>query len=281
MFVVAGVSGNSGSAAAAALVAAGEQVRGLTRDPARVTMAGVEPFAAALDDPDALARAFEGADGAYLLCPPDLTASDPIGLYERTATAGAAAARRAGLPRIVLLSSVGAQLPSGTGPVLGLHKAERILADAAPTVAMLRPASFMENWRGMIGAARGGVLPTFSAELDTPAPTVSTVDIGRVAAALLREAEPARVVELSGPRDYAVRDIAAAFARALGREVTPLPVPREGWPAALAQAGFGPEYAALLIEMYTSLASGAMRQEGVPDQRRGTVTIAEAVAGWV
>lgn len=280
MYVVAGVSGNSGAAAAAALVAAGERVRGLSRDPARVTIAGVEPVAAALDYADALTRAFEGADGAYLLCPPDLMHPDPIGLYEAVATAGADAARRTGLPRIVLLSSTGAQLASGTGPVLGLHHAERILADAAPSVALLRPDSFMENWRGLLGAARAGVLPTFYQDLDTPFATVSTTDIGRTAAALLREATPPRVVELSGPREESVRTVAAAFARTLGQPVTPQPLPRAAWPEALAQAGFGPAYAALLEEMYDSINRGAMNQEGVADRRRGTVTIDEAVAGW-
>ena len=75
---------------------------------------------------------------------------------------------RTGLQRLVLLSSVGAHLPAGTGPVLGLHRAESILVDAAPHVTFLRPASFMDNWHGLAGAARGGVLPSFFADLDTP-----------------------------------------------------------------------------------------------------------------
>ena len=281
MFVVAGVGGNSGSAAARALIAAGERVRGLTRDPARLNVPGVEPFEAALDDADALTRAFTGATGAYVLCPPDLRHPDPIGLYEAVATATARAARAAGLPRLVLLSSVGAHLPSGTGPVLGLHKAEAVLADAARQVTFLRPASFMDNWRGLVDAARGGVLPSFIADLDAPAPPVSTRDIGGAAAALLLEGAPPRVVELEGPRRYSVRDVADAFGRALGREVAPVAVPRAGWSDALAQAGFGPVYARLLEEMYASLDDGRMRAEGVPDQRRGAVTIDEAVAAWV
>ena len=281
MFVVAGVSGNSGSAAARALIAAGEQVRGLSRDAARVSVPGVEPFEATLNDADALTLAFTGARGAYVLCPPDLQHADPIGLYESVATAAAKAARAAGLPRLVLLSSVGAHLSSGTGPVLGLHKAEGILADAAPQVTFLRPASFMDNWRGLIGAARGGMLPSFVADLDTPSPTVSTRDIGAAAAALLLESAPPRVVELEGPRPYSVREVADAFAGALGREVQPLAVPREGWRDALLKAGLGPAYAGLLEEMYASINNGHMREEGGLDHRRGAVTIKEAVTAWV
>ena len=281
MFVVAGVSGNSGSAAARSLIAAGEQVRGLTRDAARVSVPGVEPFEAALHDVDALTRAFSGAAGAYVLCPPDLQHPDPIASYEAVATATSKAAQAAGLQRLVLLSSVGAHLSSGTGPVLGLHKAEAILADAAPQVTFLRPASFMDNWRGLVDAARGGVLPSFVADLDTPAPTVSTRDIGDAAAALLLESAPPRVVELEGPRPYSVHDVARAFGQALGREVRPVVVPREGWRDALTQAGLGSSYAGLLEEMYASINSGHMRAEGVSDHRKGTVTIDEAVTAWV
>lgn len=281
MFVVAGVSGNSGSAAAHALIAAGEQVRGLTRDPARLNVSGVEPFEATLEDTQALTRAFAGAAGAYVLCPPDLQHPDPIGSYEAVAVAIAQAARAAGLPRLVLLSSVGAHLSSGTGPVLGLHKAEAILADVAPRVTFLRPASFMDNWRGLVDAARGGVLPSFVSDLDAPAPTVSTRDIGAVAADLLREREPPRVVELEGPRRYSVRDVAGALGQALGRQVQPIVIPREGWRDALAQAGFGCRYAELLEEMYASLNSGHMLAEGVPDYRKGAVTVEDAVAAWV
>ena len=89
------------------------------------------------------------------------------------------------------------------------------------------------------------------------------------------------MVELEGPRPYSVRDVAGAFGRVLGREVRPIVVPREGWHDALAHARFGPVYAGLLEEMYSSLNSGRMRAEGLPDQRKGAVTIDEAVTAWV
>lgn len=281
MFVVAGVTGNTGSMAAKALAAAGKPVRGLTRREG-AAIDGVETMVAALDDADALARAFEGAEGAYLLCPPDLADPDPVGMYARTAEAGARAARAAGVRRIVLLSSAGAHLANGTGPVRGLMEAERILADAAPEVVMLRPGFFIDNWRGMVAPAReSGVLPTFFADLGAPMPSVSTRDIGATAAALLLEAAPPRVVELSGPADYSVDEVARTFAQALGRDVHPVQPPRDAWQGVLEGSGVGPAYAALLVEMYDGLSSGHMRFEGVPEQRRGQVTLAEAVADWV
>lgn len=282
MFVVAGVTGNTGSVVARRLVAAGHQVRGLTRQANAQVPDGVEPIVAALDDADALRRAFEGAEGAYLLCPPDLADPDPIGLYERTATAGATAARAAGLRRLVLLSSQGAQLSAGTGPVRGLYEAERILSDAALDVVMLRPAFFMDNWRGMVAPARDdGGLPTFLADLDAPMATVSTRDIGETAAALLTEESPLRVVELSGPATYSVNDVARTFGTALGRDVHAVQPPREAWEDVLVGNGVGPAYAALLAEMYDALNSGGMGFAGVPDQRHGEVTLARAVADWI
>jgi NAD(P)H dehydrogenase (quinone) len=59
---------------------------------------------------------------------------------------------------------------------------------------------------------------------------VATADIGRVAAALLCETwNGHRVVELEGPHRVTPDEIAATFARLLGRPVKMEAVPRETW----------------------------------------------------
>ena len=124
-------------------------------------------------------------------------------------------------------------------------------------------------------------MPTFLADLDHPLPTVATHDIGVVAAALLTETTPPRVVELRGPKDSSVREVADVMTAALGRPVAPVQPPREAWEGVLQQAGVGAAYAALLAEMYDGLNAGLVRPEGVPDQRRGTRTLQETVQGWL
>src|SRR4051794_40082027 len=86
MFVITGATGHSGSVAAEALLDAGKAVRVVVRDSAkaaRLAARGAEVFVADLGDPAALARAVRGAEGVFLLSPPDLTARDFIGDRQR------------------------------------------------------------------------------------------------------------------------------------------------------------------------------------------------------
>src|SRR6476469_5846970 len=121
MYVIAGVTGNTGSAAANALLAAKQPVRVIVRDAAKGEVwkaKGAEVAIASLDDRTALGAALQGATGAYLLIPPSAwNATDIPADRARYVEAIAGAVRDAKPGHVVLLSSVGAELPSGTGPI--------------------------------------------------------------------------------------------------------------------------------------------------------------------
>ncbi|WP_270937203.1 NmrA family NAD(P)-binding protein [Falsiroseomonas oryzae] len=284
MLALIGITGQTGSAAAATLLRQGHRLRALVRDPARAAAwatQGVELEAGDVTDPGALRQTFDGAEAAYVMIPPAPTHPDPVAYYAEVATAVREAARAAGLGRLVLLSSEGAHLASGTGPILGLHRAEAILADAAPHVTRLRPSYFQENWRSVFDlAATQGILPTMLAELEARRPMVATADIGRVAAELLTDPDAPSLVELSGPDEYSARDAAAAVGKALGREVVPVQPPRAAWEGILREAGLGDAYARLIAEMYDGINSGHIRFSGQGERRRGRVTLDETVAAW-
>jgi uncharacterized protein YbjT (DUF2867 family) len=285
MFVVLGITGNTGAAAAEALLAAGQGVRALVRDPGKASAwaaRGVELVAGDVADHGALRQAFAGAKGAYVLVPPHPTHPDPIHYAGEVAHAVREAVRETGLERLVLLSSEGAHLPSGTGPIRGVHAAEEILAGAAASTTFLRATYFQENWQSVLATAREqGVLPTFLDDVDRPRSMVATADIGRAAADLLTVSHAPGVVELKGPRDLTVRDVAAILGSTLGRTVTPVHPPHEAWPGILMQAGLGRAYAELLVEMYDGINEGHVRFEAVPDQRRGTTDLAQTIASWM
>lgn len=280
MFIIAGITGNTGAAAARALLAEGQPVRALLRDPARLPgwAAGAEAFAAELTDAAALTRAFAGATAAYILVPTNPQVADPMRPYVDVALAVREAARAAGLPRLVFLSSEGAQHATGNGPIRGLHVAEAILADAAPEVVFLRPSFFQENWQAVWPvAAAHGVLPIFLADAAARRPMIATADIGAEAARLLREAAPPRVVELAGAATSAA-DVAAAMAARLGKPVQVVQPPREAWEGALQQAGLAAPYAAKIAEMYDGINSGHVGFSGQPRQAR--TAFAETLAAW-
>lgn len=285
MFVVAGATGQTGSAAAQTLLAAGQTLRGLTRDPARAAAKakpGLSFVATDLTDAGALARAFDGANGAYMLAPPNPTHPDPIGFFVETALAIRTAARTAKLPRLVFLSSEGAHLSGPTGPIRGLRVAEAILADAAPTMTFLRPSYFQETWRELEGLARAeGILPSMLAPLDARRSLIATADVGRVAAELLLEAQPPRIVELASAEHYSARDVANELGAALGRPVQAIAAPRDQWVPSLTGIGLSEGYAELLAEMHDGINAGRLGFSGEGRQMRGRVALRDNVRNWI
>jgi uncharacterized protein YbjT (DUF2867 family) len=281
MLVVLGANGRAGGETARALIAQGEAVRVVLRraeQAAAWTAMGAEVAIASIDDAGAVAAALDGAAGAFLLNPPPVS-GDPYARTEEIGTALAEGARRARLPKAVVLSSIGAQHASGTGVIATLHRLEALLDGAATATTFLRPGYYVETWSEVAEAAMAeGVLPTFL-EPAQKIPMVSTIDVGRTAAQLLREDWTGkRIVELSGPDDWSASDVAAAFAGALGRSVTPVFVPPDQRAAMLAGAGVPGEVAAALLGMYDGIADGQVGHEAGKELRRGSVPLDTAVA---
>jgi NAD(P)H dehydrogenase (quinone) len=224
LFAITGSTGHVGGAAARRLLARGARVRAVVRKEGRATVAwrerGAEPAVAGLGDADVLRRAFDGADGVYVMTPTWFESADMFAENVRAVEALGQALRAARPGRVVLLSSIGAQYVAGTGAILKLHHLEQALANSAGVVSV-RAGWFMENYAGLIPHVRAtGVLPSMLAPLDRAHPMVATQDIGAVVADLLLDtARDRSVVELEGPRCYALHDVAVAFGKVLGRPV--------------------------------------------------------------
>ena len=274
MHVVLGVTGHTGRAAAESLLERGRKVRVVVRDAAKGEpwkARGAEVAAADLSDSAALAAALTGAEGAYVLVPPQYGVDDMLSAQRRIVESLADAIRRSGVPHVVLLSSVGAQRASGTGPIVTLHRAEGALRGAVKSLTALRAGFFLENWAPFLGAVREkGVLPSFI-PADRSVPMVATGDIGRTAADLLLEPRGGvRVVELSGPRDPTPADVANALAKRLGRPVRVEALPLEAVEPSFVAAGMTADVARLFREMYGALLDGAIAWEGgAAESRRG------------
>ncbi len=282
MYAITGVTGNTGAIVADTLLAAGQPVRVVVRDAARAASwraRGAEVAVAALEDTAALTAALRGVAGAYLLVPPRLGAADPLADNRAVVASLAAAARDAGLPHAVLLSSVGAQHADGTGPIRSLHHAEQALAQVTALTA-LRAAYFMDNWVAVLGAVAQGMLPTFVPP-GISFPMVATRDIGRSAAAALVEGPHGRrVIELGGPRDYSAADVAAALSALTGQPVTATAAPLDAVVPTFTGFGMSIAVAELFREMYAGIASGRVAWEGGAAQAvRGSVPIEEVVRG--
>ena len=281
MFVVLGASGHTGKAAALALLAQGRKVRVVVRDPKKGQEwkdRGAEAAVADLGDAPALAKTFEGAQGAYVLVPPQYGADDLLAAQRPLFEALAAAVRRSGIPHVVLLSSIGAQHAAGTGPIRSLHAAEAALRGAAKNLTLLRAAYFLENVAPVLDEVRQGVLPTFLTP-GRPVPMVATADVGRVAAdALLESAPGTTILELAGPRDYAPEDLAASLSGPLGKPVRVQALPIDAVEPTFVAIGMPAGVARLFREMYAGVNSGLVAWEGAPAHaRRGRLGAAEVL----
>jgi len=257
-YVVFGVTGRTGAAAADALLRSGHPVRIVVRDPAKGqpwAERGAEVTLADLTDLTSMTRALSQVQGAYVVSPQHYNRED---LFERAgliADITARAAVAAEVPRLVALSSVGADCESGTGWIRMNRMFEQRLTEAGVSTIFLRAAYFMENWMPMVGQAmRSGTLPTFLAPPQRPLPMVATVDVGSTAATLLQEERTGTcVVTLSGPKDYAPNDVAAIVSATLEKPVDVAVLPEAEWPKALADAHFSKAALAGFTEMTRGL----------------------------
>jgi len=268
MFVVAGVSGNTGSVVADSLLARGKKVRVVVRDAAKGEpwkKKGAEVAIAALDDAQALGKALAGAEGAYLLSPPDMGATDFLAQRKKTLDAIAEAIDAAKVPHVVFLSSVGAQHADGTGIIKSVHGAEQRLGRTSAKTSFVRAAYFLENWGAVLGAVTGaGHLPTFLPP-DLRIPMVASKDIGLVAANTLLEGPPSgksQILELAGPKDYSSRDLAEVLAKVVGKPVELQAAPTDAVVPTFTGFGISANIAELFRQMYVGIADGTVAFEG-------------------
>ena len=265
MYVILGASGNTGHVVANTLLDRGQKVRVVGRNAAKLqslASKGAETFIADLTDSSALTQAFQRADSAYVMIPPDVTSTDYLGHANRVSDAITAAVKSAGTKNVVALSSVGADKTSGTGPVVGLHNLEQKLNQlASANVLHLRAGYFMENTLPQVNAIRQmGVVAT-PLRADLKLGMIATRDIGAAAVdALLHPVSGKHTRELLGQRDLTYTEVAAAIGKAIGKpDLKYVQAPNDQFRSVLVQMGMSAQFAALLLEMIGSLNSGSMR----------------------
>jgi uncharacterized protein YbjT (DUF2867 family) len=282
MFTVFGASGNTASVVARRLIDAGKKVRLVVRDPNKVAALrsrGAEVVTGDVTDAGAVKSALSGAEAGYLLIPPDNASKDLVGRGRRIVDGYLAGLTATKVPHAVMLSSIGAQRPSGTGPIVTVHYAETMLPKAGATrFTFLRAAYFMENILGFAYPMKqDGVLPVFGGGEAYPFPMVATRDIGDVAAdALLAAPAATQWIELSGPKEYSFADAAAIASKVLGRAVKATPAPLDAVVPTLTKVGFSENVAGLYREMIAAFGSG-LGYEGKGRSIRGKVPLEDVL----
>src|SRR5882762_3080697 len=275
MYVILGASGNTGSIIADTLLLRRKKVRVVGRDAGRLqrfVRQGAEAFTATVSDAAALTKAFSGARAAYLMLPPAKSREE----QERDSDGIAKALKESGLRYGVHLSSYGAQVPEGTGPVSGLHSSEQKLdAIGGLNVLHLRAAYFLENNLAAIDMIHGIGLFGHALLPDQKLPMIATRDVGDYAAQRLLDLDfPGKQTrELLGERDLTMTEATEVIARGIGKpDLRYEQFSYDRVQQALTQAGFSPKKAAVYIEMFQSINAGLLAAQEPRSPQNSTPT---------
>ncbi|MGH9322271.1 MAG: NAD(P)H-binding protein [Vicinamibacteria bacterium] len=266
MITVMGASGHTGLRLTELLLESGEKVRALGRSAEKLqplASLGAETRSGDGEDARFLASAFRGADGVFTLLPPDVQSSDYLAQQDRMGEAIVDAIRESGVRRVVFLSSIGADLPSGTGPIAGLHaQEERLRRIQGADVLLLRPAYFFENFYLTLdlikhqGVNGGAIAP------ELVMPMIATRDVAGVAAQALRGRDFQGVVvrELHGPRDLSHAEATRILGARIGKpDLKYAQFPYDDFVKGLVQMGVSENVANLYAEMDRSLNEGKVK----------------------
>lgn len=244
MFGVIGATGQTGSGVVRTLFGQGKAVRAIVRnaEAARALFGpGPEVVTADLHDPDSVARALGGVTHLYV----GLGRAPDLFEIEQSVVV---AARRVGVRQYVKCSGVvvGVDQPSR---IQQQHGALEDLVRAQVPHTILAPNFFLQNFLGLAGAVRAGVLP-----LPTGAARAGLIDaddiVASAVAVLGHEEHLGRRYQLTGPESLSHGDAARIFSEVLRRPVAFADVPEAVFIDACAGAGMPRWFAGLLADVY-------------------------------
>src|ERR1039458_2148161 len=260
MYAIIGATGNTGKVVAGKLLARGEKVRVVGRDAKRLeglVQQGGEACVANAADAAALTTAFNGAKAVYLMIPPNPGHPNVRQEQEQVSDALAAAVQNAGVEYAVVLSSIGADKPEKTGPVLGLHSLEEKLNQISSLKAVyLRAGYFMENLLPQVGIIQDFGVAGGPLRGDLKLSMIATEDIGAVAAETLLKLgfNGKQPRELLGQRDVTYQEVAAVIGKGIGKpDLAYMQLPAAQLRPALMKMGMSANMADLLLEMCDAL----------------------------
>jgi uncharacterized protein YbjT (DUF2867 family) len=255
MIVVTTPTGFIGSKLLQLLLAAGEDVRAVARDPAKIP-AGVreriQVVRGSSDDEDVLTRALDGAESLFLVVPPWFAAPDVDAHYLAFTRAAIAAMKRRGVGRVVTVSGIGRRVDAKAGVVSSSLVKDVELERAGLHVRALWCPGFMENRLRDLPTLRAQGIFAAPSRPDLKAPQVATRDIAEAAARLLRDRSwtGAGGAAVLGPEDLSLDEMAAIMTDVLGRPIRYQQVPEDAYEAQLLRFGASEDFARGLLEMH-------------------------------
>jgi uncharacterized protein YbjT (DUF2867 family) len=280
-YAIMGATGHIGFVVVEELLKKGHKVHAIGRDKNKLQKLkekGAEIFIASADDATALEKAFVGCNAVFSLIPPGYEAED-LGIFQdKVGEAIKQAIVKSKVQHVVNLSSIGANLSEGTGPVKGLHRHEKRLSNIPNVnVLNLRPGYFMENllWYIPMIKHMGKIGSPLKADLQIA--MIATHDIGVKAAEILDTLKFSgqTVFELLGPKEITLKTATKALGKSIGQpdleyvQVT-FPEAEQG----MHFIGIKPNTIKSMLEMYKTFNEGKFEvTQQITPAHRGQTTI--------
>ena len=277
MYAILGATGNIGGKISDILIKKGEKVRLIARSTDRLRpFVGKQADAFAGDalDTEFLVKAFTGSDAVFTLLPPNVTAQNGLSYADKIGASIARALALAKIKHVVNLSSVGAELPEGTGPIIGLHRQEeRLNGIMGLNVLHLRAAFFMENELKNIDLMKSRGVNGSPIRGDLKFSMIATKDIAAIAAGHLVKGDftGSSVRYLLGQRDLSMINATEIIGRKIGNPaLVYVMIPYDEAAKGLISAGFSPDVSRLYVEMTTAFNDGRIVAKRTADSTTPT-----------
>jgi len=261
-----GSLGNISKPLAKILVGAGHQVTIISSNADKVKEIeeiGATPAIGSVDDTDFLTRAFTGADAVYTMCPPSYSTLDYRAYIAGTGSKFAAAIQASGVTRVVNLSSIGAHLPDGTGPIKGLYDVEQLFNKLENvSVKHMRPAYFYINFYGNIDMIKHAGIIGANYSDSTSMIMVHPKDIALAIAEEIQQPFTGKSVRYVTSDIRTAAEVAAILGNAAGKpDLKWVEFTDEQALAGMMDAGLPQEIARNYVEMGTAIKSGILWED--------------------
>lgn len=267
-YIITGSLGNISLPVTKNLIAAGHEVTVLSSNAGKkeqIESLGATAAIGSVQDTAFLESAFQGGDVAYLMIPSDFSLENYADFQIEVADKYIQAIEAAGITNIVLLSSIGAHLRKGAGPIDALgYLEEKLAAVPGLHVKILRPSYFFNNLYGQIGLIKNaGIAGSNFGDTDEKLVLTDTDDIAKIATEeLLAPFTEAQTITYISSDERHPSEIAAVLGAAVGKEGTPwITFSDEDAYNGLLQAGLNESFAALYRDMGQALRNGTMQED--------------------
>ena len=266
-YVITGSLGNISKPLTQTLVAAGHDVTVISSQDnkkSEIEALGAKAAIGSIQDAAFLTKTFTGSDGIYTMVPPTFAAADWKAYIGDTGKIYAQAIKASGVKNVVNLSSIGAHMAEGCGPVSGIHREEKALNELSDVnIKHLRPGNFYTNLFSNIGMIKHAGIIGGNYGANTSIVFAHPRDIAEVAAEELQGLSfKGHSIRYVVSDERTTNDVAKVLGTAIGKPELPwIDFKDEDSLGGMIGAGLPEEVAKNYVEMGKAVREGKMFED--------------------